>query len=151
MLAPTASYGPCIGKMLRPNCEVATLFSSCSPLNGLSLLHVCWGGCYDTINTYCTAENLVDNTRRMYAAPCWAPHFFKLAKDNDGWCTPTHSARDMAATVAALRDAQFLSDSTLDFLKRCFLTHESPACLSWPEHSLSQLQSQAICHLCQWA
>lgn len=72
-----------------------------------------------------TTENLVDNTRRMYAAPCWAPHFFNLAKDNDGWCTPTHSARDMAATVAALRDAQFLSDSTLDFLKRCFLTHET--------------------------
>lgn len=129
MLAPTASYGPCIGKMLRLDCEVATLFSSCSPLNGLSLLHVCWGGCYDAINTCCTAENLVDNTRRMYAAPCWAPHFFNLAKDNDGWCTPTHSARDMAATVAALRDAQFLSDSTLDFLKRCFLTHEVKHCM----------------------
>ncbi|KAL0050269.1 hypothetical protein WJX82_007772 [Trebouxia sp. C0006] len=63
---------------------------------------------------------LVDNIQRMYAAPCWAPHFFKLAKDNDGWCTPAHPAPDMATIVAALHDAQFLSESALDFIKTLF-------------------------------
>ena len=104
----------------RPDCEVATLFSSCSPLYGLNLLHVDWGGCCDAIKTCCTAEALVDNIQRMYAAPCWAPHFFKLAKDNDGWCTPAHPAPDMATIVAALHDAQFLSESALDFIKTLF-------------------------------
>lgn len=48
----------------------------------------------------------------------------KLTKDNDGWCTPAHPAPDMATIVAALHDAQFLSESALDFIKRCFFLHE---------------------------
>ncbi len=53
----------------------------------------------------------------------------------------------MATTVAALLEAQLLSDSTLDFIKRCFVIPEVKHCM--PKHSLSQ--SQAICHLCFWA
>ncbi len=141
ILAPTVSYTPCICKLVRPICEVATLFSNCSPLYERSLLRVVWCGCCDAIKTCCTAETLVDNMQRMYAAPCWAPHFFKLAKESDGWCTPPHSASNMATTVAALHDAQLLSDSALDFIKRCFDIHEVKHCM--PKHSLSQ--SQANC------
>ncbi len=81
------------------------------------------------MKTCCAAETLVGNIERMYAAPCWAHHFFRLAKDNDGWCTPKHSVPDMATTVAALHETQFLSDSTLDFIKSCFVIHEVKHCM----------------------
>ncbi|DBB05596.1 TPA: hypothetical protein ACH3X1_012540 [Trebouxia sp. C0004] len=71
-----------------------------------------------------TTETLVSNIGGMCAAPCWAPHFFKLAKDSDGCCSPNHSVPDMATTMAALHEAHLLSDRTLDFIKSCFVTHE---------------------------
>ncbi len=58
-----------------------------------------------------------------------APHFFKLAKESDGWCTPEHPAPDMATTVATLIETRFLPDSALDFLKRCFVIHEVKHCM----------------------